>query len=311
MKTWKGKGFLKLAVGLLTIALLSGSLFYGGLGVTATILDEETLVSSMLGELAYRDAQDAQDYYFYQKALDGVSKKELKSWQKQELEEYQQQFDKANTNFRYTVYVDGEKVAGNYKDEPAVAEASHWEDIFVGTETERARIDAYRYGMDYDYANDVPVERVYHDSDPETGEPVVTYEAMSEEDAAKQTKPPVYTMSQKEYDKLYDRAYQQVETWGYVLEEMTAEDLYQELYGLCMEIQTNREANLRKGIGMGLAGLVLLLFLLAAAVGTLYSGVARVKVKGWWRNCLCWKAAVVCWKLLVKCMKWLWKLCKS
>lgn len=39
-------------------------------------------------------------------------------------------------------------------------------------------------------------------------------------------------------------------------------------------------------------------------VGCLHSLAARVKVKGWWRNCLCWKAFLWCWKLCVKIVKW-------
>ncbi|MBQ3009714.1 MAG: HAMP domain-containing histidine kinase [Oscillospiraceae bacterium] len=43
-------------------------------------------------------------------------------------------------------------------------------------------------------------------------------------------------------------------------------------------------------------------------VGLLHSMAARVKVKGWWRNCLCWKALVWCWKWCIKILKWSWKL---
>ena len=45
-------------------------------------------------------------------------------------------------------------------------------------------------------------------------------------------------------------------------------------------------------------------------VGAVYSVAARVKVKGWWRNCLCGKLCVWVWKLCVKCIKWLWRLWK-
>ena len=43
-------------------------------------------------------------------------------------------------------------------------------------------------------------------------------------------------------------------------------------------------------------------------VGVLHSVAARVKVKGWWRNCLCWKALVWCWKWCIKILKWCWRL---
>lgn len=43
-------------------------------------------------------------------------------------------------------------------------------------------------------------------------------------------------------------------------------------------------------------------------VGTLHSAAARVKVRDWWRNCLCWKALVWCWKWCKKLLKWCWKL---
>ena len=46
----------------------------------------------------------------------------------------------------------------------------------------------------------------------------------------------------------------------------------------------------------------------ALLVGMLHSMAARVKVKGWWRNCLCWKALVWCWKWCIKILKWCWRL---
>ena len=47
---------------------------------------------------------------------------------------------------------------------------------------------------------------------------------------------------------------------------------------------------------------------LAVVVGTLHSAAAYVKVKGWWRNCLCWKVLVWCWNWCIKILKWCWKL---
>jgi len=47
---------------------------------------------------------------------------------------------------------------------------------------------------------------------------------------------------------------------------------------------------------------------IACVVGTIHSAAAYIKVKGWWRNCLCWKALVWCWKWCVKILKWCWKL---
>jgi len=46
----------------------------------------------------------------------------------------------------------------------------------------------------------------------------------------------------------------------------------------------------------------------AFCVWMLMSFAARVKVKGWWRNCLCARILVICWQLLVKFIKWCWKL---
>ena len=49
---------------------------------------------------------------------------------------------------------------------------------------------------------------------------------------------------------------------------------------------------------------------LALLVGVLHSAAARVKVRGWLRNCLCWKLCVWAWRICAKCCKWLWKCCK-
>jgi len=46
----------------------------------------------------------------------------------------------------------------------------------------------------------------------------------------------------------------------------------------------------------------------ACVVGTLHSAAAYIKVKGWWRNCLCRMVLVWCWKWCVKCIKWCWRL---
>ncbi|MBQ3257011.1 MAG: HAMP domain-containing histidine kinase [Oscillospiraceae bacterium] len=48
----------------------------------------------------------------------------------------------------------------------------------------------------------------------------------------------------------------------------------------------------------------------ALLVGVLHSIAARVKVKGWWKNCLCWKLCVWAWKWCVKALKWCWRVCK-
>ena len=47
------------------------------------------------------------------------------------------------------------------------------------------------------------------------------------------------------------------------------------------------------------------------AVWQLMSFAARVKVKGWWRNCLCGRIVAICWGLCVKLVKWCWRVIKG
>ena len=198
-------------------------------------------------------------------------------------------------------------------------------------------------------------------------------------------------MTAKEYELLYNEAYDNVIVQGYIPLEMSVEDGYSALFNLVMDYAENENYQ-NNAIGLGLGGLILLLFLIVAAgkrnedgeyvaggmgrmpwdlwlafwcgvvaligcgvygmcyltvealqynytdilnivdsgavdiaiklciavaavcmavlVLTIHSIAARVKVKGWWRNCLCGKVLVWCWKLCVKCAKLLWKLWK-
>jgi len=195
-------------------------------------------------------------------------------------------------------------------------------------------------------------------------------------------------MTSEEYNELRDACYEEISVRGYILKEMPVEDTYSALYARVLEYASVKDEYLDSAIGLGAAGLILLVILLflagkrneeglyeeaglgrlpwdvwivvicclavgafgavfiaaqlteeafqyngleiniefidlaikgcvaAAAicltvlVGTLHSLATRVRVKGWWRNCLCWKILVFCWKWCVKILKWCWKLWK-
>ena len=196
-------------------------------------------------------------------------------------------------------------------------------------------------------------------------------------------------MTAEEYEALYDKCYEEYSIRGYIPTEMPVDDAYHALYMRVLQYDLEKDDYLDSAIGLGICGLVLLLFLIvlagkrneeglyeaaglgrlpwdlwcivigclaigagcvvylaaeftmesfhygmgvdvavdldlldlvikgcvaavavcmAVVVGTLHSAAARVKVKGWWRNCLCGKAVVWCWGLCKKALKWCWKL---
>ncbi len=509
MNALRNSSLVKLLIGLLVIALLTGCAYNAVFGIAFTVLPAEEWAGAVLNMAMEHQTQQAADYYFLQKEYADAEEADIPKWAQQELADYEAALNPETTNFRYAVYMGEEQIFGNYADEPTIATSYNWENRYVGTELDQQRLEAYENNWAYDYENDValqgvggrvypvedyhkmPEQYAYYDAygnyydaygnviayngkyydengnfihevvepqvmdtvivvDGTTYYPIDPNEGFPEEFAyrneygklfdrdlnfimyedeyyggdnyegydeprptptprpvpqtnivvtpatPKPTATPAPTpkpelvelkeLTAEERDAIRSACYEEYAIRGYVLKDMAVEDGYSALYDEVMEYAAGRETYVQNAIGLGIGGLILLAILLVLAgkrndegehvasgtgrlpwdvwlvgvcclavgaaalvavaaqlmsetlyynglevnleffelaikacaaavcacvallVGVLHSIAARVKVKGWWRNCLTWKAVVWCWGICIKCLKWLWKL---
>ncbi len=504
MNALRNSSVMKLIIGMLVIALLTGCAYNGVFGIAFTVVDARDWAGAVLNIAMSNHTQQATDYYFLQKQYADAKEDEIPKWARQELADYEAALNPETTNFRYAVYMGEEQIFGNYDGEITIATDYDWEQRFVGNELDRQRLEAMERNWAYDYENDValqgvgstiypvedyhkmPEQYVYYDAygnyydaygnviayngkyydengnfihevvEPEVTDTVIVVDGTTYYPIDPNEGFPEYFAYRNEYGKIFDRdlnfimyedeyvngyyqeaeptptprvmdqtqvvvhstpkptptpaptpkpqlvevkeltaeerdairsaVYEEYAIRGYVLEEMTVADRYSALYDEVMEYAEGRETYVQNAIGLGIGGLVLLAILLVLAgkrnedgefeasgtgrlpwdvwfvgvcclavgaggivfvaaeltmealyynglevnleflelaikacvaavavcvavlVGVLHSIAARVKVKGWWKNCLCWKAVVWCRKWFIKCVKWLWKL---
>ena len=512
MNALRNSSVMKLLIGLVVIALLTGCAYNAVLGIAFTVLDAEEWAGAVLNIAMEAQTREATDYYFLQKQYADAKEEDIPKWAQEELADHEAALNPETTNFRFAVYDGEEQIFGNYDGETTIATYYNWEQKYVGTELDRQRLEAYKNSWAYDYENNValqgvggrvyPVEEhhkmpeqykyydaygnyydesgnviayngkyydengnfihtveeprvddgtavvfdengtAYYPIDPNEGFPEefayrneygklfdenlnfimfedefvngyyedvpqstptpkpVTQSGMLPIAATpKPTATPTPTpkpelvelkpLTEADREAIFEACYEEYAIRGYVLKDMTVEDGYSALYDEVMVYAAGRQNYVQNAIGLGIGGLILLALLLVLAgkrneegehlasgsgqlpwdlwfvgacclavgagaivfvaaqvvmealyynglevnveffdlaikgctaavamcmavlVGVLHSIAARVKVKGWWRNCLCWKALVWCWSWCVKILKWLWKLCKS
>ena len=509
MNALRNSSVLKLLIGLVVIALLTGCAYNAVFGIAFTVLDSEQWAGAVLNIAMEAQTREATDYYFLQKQYADAKEEDIPKWAQEELAAYESSLDPETTNFRYGVYDGEEQIFGNYDGETTIATSYNWEEKYVGTELDRQRLEALERDWAYDYENDIALQGVgsdiypvpeshkmpeqyafyddygnyydeygnviayngkYYDEngnfihvvtesggtenpsnhtivvdgityfpiDPSEGFPepfayrdesgsffdenlnlIMTGEGyyMVEISPTPTPKPvpqsgmlpvaatpkptptpaptpkpelvEVKRLTTEEARAIREACYEEYAIRGYVLKDMTVEDGYSALYDEVMVYAAGRQSYVQNAIGLGIGGLIMLAILLVLAgkrneegehvasgsgqlpwdlwfvgacciavgaggivfvaseitmealyfnglevnveffdlaikgcvaavamcmavlVGVLHSIAARVKVKGWWRNCLCWKALVWCWGWCVKILKWLWKLCKS
>ena len=498
---------MKLLIGLVVIALLTGCAYNAVFGIAFSVYDADAWAGAVLNIAMGAQTREATDYYFTQKEYADAEEEDIPKWAQEELAEYEVMFDPETTNFRFGVYQNEEMIFGNYEGDPTIATSYNWEQRYVGDTLDHQRLEAYENDWAYDYENDVALQGVggpvyevpasykmpekykyydaygnYYDEDgnviayngkyyddngnfiheveePDVSDSVLVVDGVAYYPIDPTEGYPEGFAFRNEYGKLFDSdfnfimfedeyvngyyedepqptptpqpidqtqvvvtatpkptampaptpkpelvelkpltaedreairaaCYEEYAIRGYILKDMVVEDGYSALYDEVMEYAALREDNIDNAIGLGIGGLILLAFLLVLAgkrdeageyiasgsgrlpwdvwfvgacclavgaggivyvaaevvmealyynglevnveffdlaikgctaavamcmalfVGVLHSIAARIKVKGWWRNCLCWKALVWCWKWCIKALKWCWGICK-
>ena len=511
MNALRNSSVLKLLIGLVVIALLTGCAYNAVFGIAFTVLDAEQWAGAVLNIAMEAQTREATNYYFLQKQYADAKEEDIPKWAQEQLAAYEASLNPETTNFRFGVYQDEEMIFGNYDGETTIATSYNWEQNYVGDTLDQQRLEALERDWAYDYENDIALQGVgstiypveahhkmpdkykyydaygnyydengnviayngkyydengnfihtveeprvddgtavvfdengtaYYPIDPNEGfpeefayrneygklfdenlnfimfedefvngyyedvpqptptpKPVAQSGMLPVAATPKPTPTPAPTpkpelvevkkLTAEEAQAIRSACYEEYAIRGYVLKDMTVEDGYSALYDEVMVYAAGRQNYVQNAIGLGIGGLILLAILLVLAgkrneegehlasgsgqlpwdlwfvgacclalgaggivfvatevvmealyynglevnveffdlaikgctaavamcmavlVGVFHSIAARVKVKGWWRNCLCWKALVWCWGWCVKILKWLWKLCK-
>ena len=172
MNTLRNSSLLKLVIGLVVIALLTGTAYYGVIGVGMTVLPADDWAGAVLNLAMDNHTNQATNYYWDMEQYKDVKDKDIPQWAKERRAEFEKTFNPENTNFRFVVQdEDSNPLFGNYDGEAYIAQSYDWGQRFVGTDVQLQQIEAYERGYrTYDYDNNVylttgdnryPVEDVY------------------------------------------------------------------------------------------------------------------------------------------------------
>ena len=160
MNALRNSSLLKLLIGLVVIALLTGCAYNAVFGIAFTVLPADDWAGAVLNTAMEGQTNQATDYYFLQKEYADAKEADIPQWAKLEMESYESSLNPENTNFRYGVFQGGEQIFGNYSGEPTIAVSYNWEQKYIGTELDRQRLVALERDWAYDYENDVALQGV-------------------------------------------------------------------------------------------------------------------------------------------------------
>ena len=162
MKAFRGSAIAKLIIGLLVIALLTGCAYYATFGIAFTVVGADDWAGAVLNMAMSQQTAYVYDYYQLTEQYKGVKEKDIPDWAKENLAAYEAKFNTETTNFRYQITdEDGKVLFGNYEGEAYISRSYDWEQRFVGTDTDRQRLEAFESGRMYDYENDEYLDTGY------------------------------------------------------------------------------------------------------------------------------------------------------
>ena len=165
MNTLRNSSLLKLLIGLLVIALLTGCAYNAVFGIAFTLYGADEWAGAVLNLAMTDQTERIIDYYFLNEQYGKVKEKDRPDWVKEEFAEYEALFDTETTNLRYEITdEDGKMLFGNYEGEAYIARSYDWEQRFVGTDEEQMKLNGYenRYNGYFDYDNNVFLETGYN-----------------------------------------------------------------------------------------------------------------------------------------------------
>ena len=160
MNALRNSSVLKLLIGLVVIALLTGCAYNAVFGIAFTVYDAEQWAGAVLNIAMEAQTREATDYYFLQKQYADAKEEDIPKWAQEELAAYESSLDPETTNFRYGVYDGEEQIFGNYDGETAIATNYNWEQKYVGDTLDQQRLEALERDWAYDYENNIALQGV-------------------------------------------------------------------------------------------------------------------------------------------------------
>ena len=101
MNTLRNSSLLKLVIGLVVIALLTGTAYYGVIGVGMTVLPADDWAGAVLNLAMDNHTNQATNYYWDMEQYKDVKDKDIPQWAKERRAEFEKTFNPENTNFRF------------------------------------------------------------------------------------------------------------------------------------------------------------------------------------------------------------------
>lgn len=273
MKKILGNTFLKVMVGLLTVALLVGFVYNTAIAVLFTVESPKQITQTVIHMAMDDEIWAAKEYYdLYQMKEEGKS---LGTWGSERIKELEQQFNPENTNLRYLVQIGGKTVFSNYKDEPFLAsDYLYTEEQYSLEEFEKQfhgelDKDDFRTETSYRYDSDPHADDWQEDIDG-AGNSVYSNDAVPrnaplvEQEATPMPMPtPSPTPVPREE---IITVYVPISTRVFVLEDLAVEDRYAEIAHWC-EAYLAADVNecISQAVIFGISALICIVFLLCAA----------------------------------------------
>lgn len=271
MKKIMGNTFLKVVVGLLTVAMLVGFAYNTALGVLFTVEQPKQITQSILSMSMTEEKWRVREYYDL--CQDEKMGKNLGTWGTERIKELKQRYNPENTNLRYLVQIGDKIVFSNYEGEPILSTNYGYFEVQYSLEEFEKRFQGeldqsdVRVETSYRYYSEPYVDDWQQDNNTyEDNNMYMDSEYSDDTQLAPQSvqvpTPQPTPVPREEIRTVYVPMSIRV----FVLEDLAVEDHYAEIVHRCEEyLVADATECIRQAVAFGIAALLCIIFLMCAA----------------------------------------------